>query len=62
MKNLNISLRHEYVRQLISDDIIIIMYVRSCNNLVDLFTKGLSGDLVRNTSTSMRLRPFNYTY
>jgi hypothetical protein len=46
-KSRHINLRHEYTRQLISDGIIIIVYVRSCNNLEDHFTKSLSRDLVR---------------
>jgi hypothetical protein len=46
-KSRHISLRHEYTRQLISDGIIIIVYVKSCNNLADPFTKSLSRDLVR---------------
>jgi hypothetical protein len=55
-KSRYISLRHEYIVQLIYDGIITIMRVRSCNNLTYPFTKGLSRDLVRNTSTSMRLK------
>jgi len=58
-KSRYISLRHEYIRQLIYNEIITILYVRSCNNLVDPFTKGLSRDLVKNTSASIGLRPFN---
>ena len=55
-KSRYISLRHEYIVQLISDGIITIMRVRSCNNLTYPFTKGLSRDLVRKTFTSMRLK------
>ena len=43
----HISLRHEYVRQLIEYGIIFIVYVKSSSNLADPFTKGLSRDLVR---------------
>jgi hypothetical protein len=32
---------------------------RPCNNLVDLFIKNLSRNLVRSTSASISLRPFN---
>jgi len=46
-KSKDISLRHEYTRQLIFDVIITTVYVRSCNNLADPFTKGISRDLVR---------------
>ena len=57
-KSWHISLRHEYVRQLIGDGIISIVYVKSSSNFADPFTKGLSQDLVRVTSIGMRLKPF----
>ena len=57
-KSRHISLRHEYVRQLILDGIITIAYVRSSSNLVDTFTKGLSQELVRVTSIGIGLKPF----
>ena len=57
-KSRHISLRHEFVRQLISEGIITIVYVRSCKNLADPFTKALSRDLIRSTSAGMGLRPF----
>jgi hypothetical protein len=57
-KSRHISLRHEYVRQLIEDGVIYIVYVKSSSNLADPFTKGLSQDLVRVTSIRMRLKPF----
>lgn len=56
-KSRHISLRHAYVRDLISDGIITIMYVRTSNNLADPFTKGLSKDMVFGTSREMGLRP-----
>ncbi|KAL6314756.1 hypothetical protein AAG906_027104 [Vitis piasezkii] len=46
----HISIRHEYVRQLIQNGIISISFVRSSGNLVDPFTKPLTRDLVRITS------------
>ena len=57
-KSRHISLRHEFVRQLISEGIITIVYVRSCKNLADPFTKVLSRDLIRSTSAGMGLKPF----
>ena len=57
-KSRHISLRHEYVRQLIEDGIISIVYVKSSSNLADPFTKGLSQDLVRVTSIGMGLKLF----
>jgi len=58
-KTKHISLRHEYIRELISDMIITIVYVRSCNNLANPFTKCLSKDLVRSIIACMSLRPLN---
>ena len=57
-KSRHISLRHEYVRQLIEDGIISIVYVKSSSNLADHFTKNLSRDLVRVISIGMGLKPF----
>jgi hypothetical protein len=54
----HISLRHEYVKQLIIDGIITIVYVWSRKNLADPFTKGLSRDLVKSTSSGMSLKHF----
>lgn len=52
----HISLRHEYVRQLISDGVITIIYIKSCNNLADPLIKGLSRDMTRSTSAGFGLR------
>jgi hypothetical protein len=57
-KSRHISLRHEYVKHLIIDGIITIVYVQSSKNLADPFTKGLSRDLVKSTSSGMGLKPF----
>ena len=57
-KSRHISLRHEYVKQLITDGVISIVYVRSNKNLVDPLTKGLARDLVKDTSSGMGLKPF----
>ena len=51
-----ISVKHEYVRWLISDGIILISFVRSSGNLTDPFTKPLTRNLVRITSRGMRLK------
>ena len=58
-KSRHISLRHEYVRQLIQDGIISISFVRSSGNLADPFTKPLTRDLVRITSKEMGLKLLN---
>jgi hypothetical protein len=57
-KSRHISLRHEYVKRLVIYDIITIVYVRSSKNLADPFSKGLSRDLVKSTSSGMGLKPF----
>ncbi|WKA05276.1 hypothetical protein VitviT2T_023251 [Vitis vinifera] len=55
-KSIHISIRHEYVRQLIQYRIISISFVRSSGNLADPFTKPLTKDLVRITYRGMRLK------
>ncbi|KAL6320997.1 hypothetical protein AAG906_010806 [Vitis piasezkii] len=55
-KSRHISIRHEYVRQLIQYGIISISFVRSSGNLADPFTKPLTRDLVRITSRGMGLK------
>ena len=57
-KSRHISLKHEYVRQLIEDGVISIVYVKSSSNLADSFTKSLSRDLVRLTSIEMGIKSF----
>ncbi len=54
-KSRHISLRHEYVRQFLSDDIVTIVYIRSYNNLADSFTKALSRDKVKAMSLGIGL-------
>lgn len=38
-KSRHIALRHEYLRQLISDGILTVVFVRSSNNLADPLTR-----------------------
>ena len=57
-KSKYISLRHEYVKQLIIDDVINVIYVRTNKNLVDPLTKGLLRDLVKDTCSGKWLKPF----
>lgn len=57
-KSRHISLRHAYVRELIVDGIITIIYVRSKENLADPLTKGLPRELVKTTSSAMGLKSF----
>ncbi|KAH9717746.1 hypothetical protein KPL71_021946 [Citrus sinensis] len=58
-KSRHISLRHEYVKQLIADGVINIVYVRTNKNLTDPLTKALSRDLVKDTSFGMGLKPLH---
>ena len=46
-KSRHIALRHEYIRQLPSDGIITVVYVRSSKNPADPLIKGLSRDTVK---------------
>ena len=55
-KSRHIALRHEYVRQMISNGIVTVIYVKSRTNLVDPLTKGLSRDMVKSTSYEMGLK------
>ena len=57
-KSRHISLRHEFVRQLIQDGVITIIYVKSSKNMADPFTKGLPREVVRVASNEMGLKPF----
>jgi hypothetical protein len=45
-KSRHINIRHEYIRELIINGVITIVYVKSVNNLADSLTKGLSRDIV----------------
>ena len=52
----HISLRHGYVKQLLENGTLTIVYVRSCKNLADPFTKPLSREVVKTTSCEMGLK------
>ena len=55
-KSRHISLRHNIVREMLEEDIITVAYIKSCTNLADPFTKGLSKDLIRKTTIEMGLK------
>ena len=57
-KSRHISLRHEYVRHLIQDSVITIVYVKTNKNLADPFTKPLAREVVKMTSSEMGLKPY----
>ena len=56
-KSRHIRRRHDTVRQLLSNGIITIDYVKSKDNIVDSLTKGLTREMVAKTSRGMGLRP-----
>ena len=56
-KKRHIRLRHNIVRQLISNAVIAMEFVRSEKNLTDPLTKGLTRQLVYDTSRGMGLKP-----
>ena len=55
-KSIYISIRHGYIRELITNGAITIVYVKSVNNLTDLLTKGLSRDMARKTTNGIWLK------
>jgi hypothetical protein len=55
-KSRHINIRHEYIRELIINGVITIVYVKFVNNLANPLTKGLSRDIVRKTTNGMRLK------
>ena len=57
-KSRHIALRHEFIRQLLFDGIITVVYVRSSKNLVGPLIKGLSRDMIKSTTSAMGLRQF----
>ena len=58
-KSRHIRRRHDTVRQLLSNGIISIDYVKSKENIADPLTKGIPRELIRNLSKGMGLRPIN---
>lgn len=56
-KSRHIRRRHNTIKQLISNGIISINYVKSKENLADPLTKGLARDQVYHLSRGMGLKP-----
>ena len=56
-KKRHVCLRHNIVRQLISNGVIAMEFVWSEKNLADPLTKGLTRQLVYDTSRGMGLKP-----
>ena len=58
-KSRHIRRRHKTIRQLVSNGVITIDYVRSKDNIADPLTKGLPREKVQTLSMGMGLRPMN---
>ena len=56
-KSRHIRCRHNSIRQLLSNGVISLDYVKSKDNIADPLTKGLTRELVEKSSRGMRLRP-----
>lgn len=56
-KSRHIRRRHNTVRQLLSNGIMTIDYIKSIENLADPFTKGLTREKVYKSSRGMGLKP-----
>ena len=56
-KSRHIRRRHHTIRQLLPSGIITIDFMRSKDNIVDPLTKGLTRELVENSSKRMGLKP-----
>ena len=57
-KSRHISLRNTYIRQVLNDGVVTVVFVRTYNNLADPLTNALTKDLVNSTMSGMGLKPF----
>ena len=53
----HIHRKHNTIRQLLSTGVISVDFVKSKDNIADLLTKRLNGELVEKSSKGMRLKP-----
>ena len=58
-KSQHIRRRHNTIRQLLSNGIMTIEYIRSKENIADPLTKGLTRDQVSKSSRGMGLKPIH---
>ena len=56
-KSRHIRRRHNSIRQLLSNGVVSLDYVKSKDNIADPLTKGLTRELVEKSSRGMALRP-----
>jgi hypothetical protein len=61
-KSRHICHRHNTVKNLLSNDIIYIDYVKSMENIMNPLTKGLSRELVYNSLRVISLKPLKIKY
>ena len=52
-KSRHLGVRHNMIRDLITNGVISVVFVRTQNNLADHLTKGLSKDLVKKSAIGM---------
>ena len=58
-KSRHIRQRHNTVRQLLFNGIMVIEYIKSIDNIVNLFFKGLAREQVNRSSRGMCIKPMN---
>jgi len=59
-KRRHLRVRHKFIRNLITDGIISLDFVRLERNIVDLLTKGLERQQVLKSSRGIELKPINW--
>ena len=57
-KSSHMSLRHTYIREILNDGVVTVVFVRTYNNLANSLTKTLARDLVNLTTSRMELKSF----
>ena len=62
MESPDILGKHNYVRELITNKVITVDFIRSNQNLADHLTKGLTRDLVNKTSRWMSFKPIELNH
>ena len=56
-KSIHIHRRHNTIKQLLSNSVISLDYVKSKDNIANLLTKGLNRELVEKSLNGMGLKP-----
>ena len=58
-KSRHIILRHTYIRELVTNGTMTIIYIKSSKNLIDPLTKPLARNVIQQTHDEMGLKPTN---